>query len=347
LIIPLRYTGEFQGGPQLDIYEKSILTVSRIFKELHHAEIKKVVSNLYGSDTRIIDCCLLKGGVFNTTYLVKTNNERNGIVLRVAPINRHLLFDFEKSMMAAEPLFYQMLQDKNIPTSEVIHYDNSFKVIDREYIIFKYIRSIPLNDISVPKEVKAGLYQRLGEIIALLHDIKSEKFGWKRPNSDLDMYDNWGAFIQRFAKEIAARASSYGIFSDVQISRFINIFIDTTEFDKITQACMVHADLWEGNVLVRENEGKWEIVALIDVDKAIFGDKDLEFASPTMLNDDFLRGYGSRAAESLDSIFRRNAYKLLESFMYAYIWFAQFENQERYELAKREGLATLDLFESS
>jgi hypothetical protein len=105
---------------QLKIHEKSKMTTSRIFKELNRAEIKKVISALYGSDSKIIKCSLMKGGVFNTTYLVKTDDDPNGIVLRVAPINRHLLFDFEKSMMAAEPLFYKTLQEKNIPTSEVI-----------------------------------------------------------------------------------------------------------------------------------------------------------------------------------------------------------------------------------
>ena len=110
---------------------------------------------------------------------------------------------------------------------------------------------------------------------------------------------------------------------------------------------MVHADLWEGNVLVSENDGKWKVVALIDVDKAIFGDKDLEFAFPTVLNDDFLNGYGFRVDDSSGSNFRRNAYRLLESFMYAYIWFAQFENKERYEAAKRNGLSALELFESA
>ena len=112
------------------------MATSKIFKELTPAEIGRVIANLYGSDTKILDCRLMKGGLFNTTYWVKTDCDRNGIVLRVAPINRHLLLDFEKSMMAAEPLFYEMLRAKNIPTSEIIDYDNSFRVIDREYIIF-------------------------------------------------------------------------------------------------------------------------------------------------------------------------------------------------------------------
>jgi aminoglycoside phosphotransferase (APT) family kinase protein len=323
------------------------MATSRIFKELNSAEIDKVISNLYGSDTTIIDCGLMEGGVFNTTYLVKTDSDSNGIVLRVAPINQHLLFDFEKSMMAAEPLFYEMLQDKNIPTSEVIHYDNSYNVIDREYIIFKYIRSVPMNDVSVPKDVKSRLYQRLGEIVSLMHNIKSEKFGWRRPDNELELYENWGTFLKRFAREIADRASNYGVFNDGELNRFINIFNDTTVFNQITQARMVHADLWEGNVLVGENDGKWDIAAIIDVDKAIFGDKEFEFASPVLINDDFLSGYGCRLDESSASTFRRNAYKLLDSFMYAYIWLVQFENIERYELAKRNGLSVLDLFDSS
>ena len=320
---------------------------SKIFKELTKTEITKVVSGLFGSNTRIITCRLLKGGVFNTTYFVKTNSDRSGIVLRVAPINRHLLFDFEKSMMSAEPHFYQMLQEKGIPTSEVIHYDNTNEVIDREYIIFNYIPSIPMTDSKLPEKAKPGLYHRLGEIIALLHDIKNEQFGWKRPNGELKMYDTWGAFLQRFSQEIGDKAAKYGLFSAAELKRFTDKFTNRVEFNQIKQARMVHADLWEGNVLVSENDGKWRIVALIDIDKAIFGDKDLEFAYPTVLNEDFLSGYGPRVAETSGAIFRRRAYRLLESFMYAYIWFAQFEDQERCEQSKKNGLAALKLLEAN
>jgi aminoglycoside phosphotransferase (APT) family kinase protein len=323
------------------------MATSKIFKELNSAEIGKVISNLYGSNSKITDCRLLKGGVFNTTYLVKTGSDNNGIVLRVAPINQDLLFDFEKSMMSAEPLFYKMLHEENIPTSEVVYYDNTFNIIDREYIIFKYIRSIPMNNVTVPKNVKPGLYQRLGEIISLFHDIKCEKFGWKRPNNDLELFDHWGSFLNRFAREIVDKASNHGVFNDCELERFINYFADTSVFNEVTQARMIHADLWEGNVLVNENAGKWDVAAIIDVDKAIFGDRDMEFASPTMLNDEFLNGYGQRLGDSSASIFRRNVYNLLGSFMYAYIWLVQYGNTNKYELAKRRGLSRLDSLESN
>ena len=322
------------------------MTPSKIFKELTKAEISEVVKNLCGNHTKILDCVLLKGGVFNTTYLVRTNRDRNGMVLRVAPVNRHLLYDFEKSMMSAEPLFYQVLQAKGIPTSEVMHYDNTYEVINREYIIFKYIQSVPMNDRRVPENAKPSLYQRLGEIIGSLHEIQDEKFGWKRPNGELRMYDTWGAFLQRFAQEIADKSAAYGLFSADELTRFTDVFSDRV-FDLIKPARMVHADLWEGNVLVCEEAGDWRIAALIDVDKAIFGDPDLEFAYPTDLNDDFLQGYGPRTSHSPETMLRRNAYRVLESFMYTYIWYAQFADLEKFEQAKQAGVTALERFEST
>ena len=320
------------------------MSTSRIFKELIFAEIDKVMSNLYGSDTIITNYRLMKGGLFNTTFFVKTDSDSNGNVLRVAPINQHLLFDFEKSMMSAEPLFFKMMREKNIPTSKVIIYDNSFNIIDREYIIFEYIKSVPMNDISVPNDVKPLLYQRVGQIVSLMHEIKTNKFGWKRPDNEHEIYDNWGKFLNRFAKEIADKSSNYCVFNDNELSRFVDIFNDTTTFNQVIQACMVHTDLWEGNILVRENNGKWEVAAIIDVDRAIFGDKNMEFASPWMINDDFLSGYGCKLDNSPDLIFRRNAYKLLGSFFGAYVWLVQYDNKDAYESEKQSALTVLNYF---
>lgn len=318
------------------------MITSRIFKALSNAEINRVIADLYGSDSRITECRLLKGGLFNTTYHVRTDADSNGIILRVAPINQHLLFDFEQSMMAAEPRFYQLLEAKGIPTSKVLHHDNSFNIIKREFIVYEYIHSIPLNDASVPEAAKPALNRRVGQVMAMMHDIKNERFGWERPDDATGLFDSWGAFLERFAREIADRASNYGVFNDDALKRFLKVYQQTAQFDQIRQARMVHTDLWEGNVLVAEQNGEWDVAAIIDVDKAIFGDKDMEFTSDWTTSADFLRGYDRGFDDSEAATTRRHAYQLLWSFFYAYVWFVQFENQARYESAKRGGLNLLD-----
>jgi aminoglycoside phosphotransferase (APT) family kinase protein len=320
-----------------------MMTTLKLFKELKQAEIKAVITDLYGNTARITECWLMEGGLFNTTYHIQTDADHSGLVLRVAPVNRQLLFDFEKSMMSAEPIFFEMLAEKKIPTSEVVHYDNSFNVIEREYILFRYIPSLPMNNPDVPQEAKPALNQRVGEILALMHGIKGDQFGWKRPGGTSELFDRWGTFLKRFASEIAERSANYGVFKDAELSGFTQVFEDSRVFDQVRQACMVHTDLWEGNVLVQQNEGEWGVAAIIDVDRAVFGDPDMEFNSAWALNPDLLRGYGRRLGSSPEANFRRQAYDLLWEFMYAYVWFVQYENMARYEVAKRRGLDTLDL----
>jgi aminoglycoside phosphotransferase (APT) family kinase protein len=324
-----------------------MMTTLKLFKELSQAEIEAVIANLYGSTAKMTECRLLKGGLFNTTYHIKTEADRNGLVLRVAPINQHLLFDFEKSMMSAEPIFFQMLAGQMIPTSQVVHYDSSFEVIEREYILFRYIPSLPMNDPAVSPQAKPALNQQVGEILALMHGIKGDQFGWRRPGSTSELFEHWGTFLKRFASEIADRSANYGVFNDAELSRFTQVFEDPNVFDPITQACMVHTDLWEGNILVNHNHGDWQVVAIIDVDRAVFGDADMEFNSAWALNLDLLRGYGRRLDNSPEAIFRRQTYGLLWDFMYAYVWFVQYENMARYEVSKRHGLDVLDLLISS
>jgi aminoglycoside phosphotransferase (APT) family kinase protein len=318
------------------------MIISKIFKELQRAEINQVISHLYGSDTHITACHLLEGGLFNTSYQVETDAESGAIILRAAPVNQHLLFDFERSMMSAEPLFYQLLQDHGIPSSAVIHYDNSFQVIEREYIIYRCIPSIQMDHPSVPVDVKPALNQQVGRLVALMHQIKLDHFGWERPQDDSNLFQTWSAFLIRFAGEIVERSANYGIFSDVELEKFMRIFKNRALFDQINQPRMVHSDLWEGNVLVQQNEDAWEVVALIDVDRTIFGDRALEFTSDWTLGNDFLGGYGFGLDHSPASKYRQGAYQMLWCFFYAYVWQVQLESEERFAAVRQAGLTTLN-----
>jgi aminoglycoside phosphotransferase (APT) family kinase protein len=244
-------------------------------------------------------------------------------------------------MMSAEPLLYELLQEQKVPTSKVIHYDSTFSIVDREYIILEYIPSIPMNDPSVPVGAKSALNQLIGEIFSSIHNIQNDHFGWVRPDHTQELFGDWDKFLNRFSREIADRCSDHSAFKDDKLCRFLRIFDEPIPFNQVRQARMVHTDFWEGNVLVAEKDGKWEVAAIIDFDKAIFGDIDMEFTSPWTTNEHFLRGYGRKLDDSPASIYRRKAYRLLGSFMYAYIWLVQYEDLGRFEVAKQRGLAEL------
>ena len=54
--------------------------------------------------------CLLSGGLFNTTYRLETVTKT--AILRLGPVNRHLLLPYERNLMAAEGDILQLMKRK-------------------------------------------------------------------------------------------------------------------------------------------------------------------------------------------------------------------------------------------
>lgn len=273
---------------------------SRIYKELENNELQKIVADLYGNTTGIKGFQILKGGLYNTTYLVKTDD--GNIVIRVAPINTHLLFDYEKDMMSSEPLFHELLKNNGIPTSTILKYSPPGSVLDREYIISEYIDSIPMNDPTLSDINLDHIYSAIGNYTRKLHEISNDRFGWKRPDGNKE-YGKWSDFILRFAKECVNKANEHSLFAQSDVSAFWQ-YINDGEIikllDEIKQPHMIHTDLWQGNVLLTKKDETYKVAAIIDMDRAIFGDTYWDFITPWMITEAFVKGYGQMICKTDD-----------------------------------------------
>jgi aminoglycoside phosphotransferase (APT) family kinase protein len=162
-----------------DVYLNS---QSKIYKLLEIGELEAVVKDLFGSRALLSRVQLLGGGLFNTTYILETTEPISKLVLRVAPVRQDLLFDFEKKMMSAEPLIYELLKDNNVPCPKVIKHDNTKKVISREYLITEYLEgSVTLDSPFVPEEVRPSLWFEVGKLTSKIHSINCNNLGWICP----------------------------------------------------------------------------------------------------------------------------------------------------------------------
>lgn len=104
-------------------------------------------------------------------------------------------------------------------------------------------------------------------------------------------------------------------------------------FDKITLPCLVHTDLWEGNLLLKKNRDSWSLAAIIDGDRAIWGDPDFEMASGWMITDRFLEGYQIDKAAYLspERTERRKYYNLVYDLIDTYVGKAEYNQSEQYK----------------
>ena len=69
---------------------------SKIYKELTEEQLSEIVKDLYGTEAEITHYSILKGGLFNTTYYLITDKDDKGVVLRVAPVNKHYCLSLKR-----------------------------------------------------------------------------------------------------------------------------------------------------------------------------------------------------------------------------------------------------------
>lgn len=288
--------------------------------------------------TTPIEASLLSGGLFNTTYHVFSKESGLDVVLRLGPVNRHLLMRFEENLMQAEQYVYKLCKKENIACSEVLVCDTSKKWIDRDFMIVTYIPSIVMCDAKLIHDQKIPLYTEVGRQTKKLHGIKNETFGRVSEILSGLSFSSWSDYLISELEDICGRIIRDNGMKLEEMDRAKQVILKYQEWlDEIITPRLVHTDLWEGNILL-DKKRKDQIVAIIDSDRAIFGDPDYDLACPWMINESFLDGYriedNSFHKEEFHSIkrkTRRKIYNLIYRFLEAYVGLSEYNNNELYE----------------
>lgn len=303
---------------------------SFVYQELTENEIHAVIDSAFHGE-KILEYGLLSGGLFNTTYRVRT--EKHDVVLRMGPVNRELLLPYEHNLMRAECETFRLCRENGIPASNVLCVDTSRKVIDRDFMVVERIESKPLCDPSIPEETHPYLHCECGRLIKKMHEIEGRKFGRV---SDILLgkgYDTWSEAVEAEFVKIFDTARKYNLFTKELEEKTFEYIRDRREIlNKITVPHLTHCDIWGGNILVNKKEEKYEVCAIIDGDRAFFGDSDIDLSRIWRYNEDFLRGYGDVNTDFTEEEVqeKRNVYCLMLDLNDAYIWIIEYDNLEAY-----------------
>lgn len=315
---------------------------SNIYKPLEANELARIVRHSIDRSATIVESRLMSGGLFNTTYYVQTANPAKRLVLRVAPIRKELLFDFEKVMMGIEPLMYARMREAGVPIPTVVCHDNTCSVISREYIIVEYLDSMPLSDPSFPVEWRDSIQHELGKYTARIHSIKANRFGWPLPDGTVNGSASWMNELGRFCREISDRCANHHVLTDSEIRAFDDVFRDNMALFTYDDApSLVHNDLWAPNILVRQHDGRWGIAALIDADRAMYADPEFEFV--LWENEPhFMTGYGKPLDMTAEGTRKRKFYSVALNLFGAYVYKVQYNQDTEYQMVKKAALEAIN-----
>ncbi|MFP4401769.1 MAG: phosphotransferase [Candidatus Nanoarchaeia archaeon] len=202
---------------------------------------------------------------------------------------------------------YSLLSKHEIPTPQVIIYDNSSTQIKNPYIILREVEGKPIKEVitTLSEIQKLELYSNLGEVVGRIHSITFDMFGESLDmktvgkSNEANKKGPFHSWIDMHREIINSRLKLFrnSSFEDLikPIQYYFKNHSHLFEYDVVPR--LLHTDLNQKNIFINKNQ----ITGIIDFDDAIVGHSEEEimriegahFTNNSQLKEAFLRGYTS------------------------------------------------------
>lgn len=251
-------------------------------------------------------------GKFNTTYFV--DGAGTPLVLRIAPSDDAGFVFYERGMMAQEPGIHTIIrQQTSAPVAEIIAYDNSRLHIDRSYLLMERLPGFALTHFQGTSEQLISILEEVGKHLRAIHDITADKYGYLGEHNCMEPQNDWANAFRIMWDKLIDDIACTGYY-DASEESYMKGMLDRyyEHFDRPVTSRLLHMDIWSQNILV---DADANLTGIVDFDRALWGDKEIEFAVLDYCNISkpaFWRGYGIERDLSYSAQIRRLFYILYE-----------------------------------
>lgn len=313
------------------------LKCSLLYQELTQTELAAIVQKHFA--TAVFKATRLEGGMFNTTYRMEAAGA--AYVLRMGPINRHLLLPFERRLMEGETEFYRQCRAAGLPVSEVVALDNSRNIVDRDYMIVRFVESVGMYALPENSEAWNAVMENVGRFVKCMHGIEGPCFARLGDAVAGRGFARWSEYIFHELDEVMDCYAKVDLYTAEERAQIDAIFRESAALlDEVTVPRLIHADIWHGNVLVKP-DGSNDIAAVIDGDRALWGDVDFDLQKRWLHHEHFWRGYGNEQYVAPERERRRLLYRLLMCLIDGYVWKYEYQMPENAQRCHDGAMALL------
>jgi len=276
--------------------------------------LTKMITAAFGEQVQIGDGVAdvkikeLKEGFFNVAYDIKLSNK--SVILKIAPPVASNIMSYENNMMEAEVKTMQMVKEKtSVPVPAILYYDNTHTICAADYFFMEKLdgNNFFLEKDKMPFIDQESILEEIGRYNDEMNQITGKSYGYF---SQMEKHgSNWEDVFANMIETVLQDGERIKI--DIGTSyEEVRMIVEKAkgELKDLTSPKLVHWDLWEGNVFVKDGK----ITGIIDFERSLWGDPLMEYyfrAHST--NESFTRGYG----EDLRKKYPKKAY-LYDIYLY-------------------------------
>ena len=281
--------------------------ISNFQRLITKQQISDICCKAFGRRAIPLSSELMTSGKFNTCYRIEIPG-MDPIILRLGPSSSAVLFKHEQHLLRRESNILNIIATASNTIPVNIYTDFSREMVDRDYVIQRCFEGELWSEISteLSNEDNENLWAQLGPVVKRIHSIPGMLFG---PPDPMQGHNSWSEAMISWISGMIEDMQRFQLPSK-DAEEFLGVVTEGSEFlDEVTQPRLIHGDLWPKNILVDRRNGKLELTALLDAERAFWGDPSAEWIFTFLdIPDSFWRGYGVQSSDQ-GGEFRRRVYE--------------------------------------
>lgn len=288
---------------------------------LSHEDIEKLVSIHFGTSCLIGSIKALKGGMFNSAYLIERIREKDEVVLKVSVSPDATLLTYEKDPMQTEVDVYHLITEQtNIPVPRILACDFSKQHISSNYFFMTALKGETMIKVEkkLSKANRESIKKELADYFAQIHQISGDYFGYFTKDEEYQFKSWKDAYLQMIGM-ILKDGKALGC--NLPYSQCEKILREKASYlDQITQPILVNFDLWSGNIFLKKDGNQYVVEGIIDFERAFWGDPYADFSATFLftknlsLEENFFKTYNEKSGIqkylTKEDMIRINLYKM-------------------------------------
>lgn len=236
--------------------------------ELTPEEAERILEAWLGGPVRCSEIRRLQGGLVNSVFRLEFDRSPHRAVVK--------LHGREGDPFSEEARALEYLRARTAcPVPDVHLHDNSGRLVAHACLLLEYIPGVCLETLDLGATERADVDTQLADILGDLHTHTGTN--WGRVDVD-EGYSTWSDLVVARLVDVRARPAVAERLAPEVLTRVDDaIGLTPTVLRGSGPPTLVHGDVWDGNVMVRHEDGRLRVAGLLDPDLR-FADPELELA---------------------------------------------------------------------
>ncbi|MEU6712316.1 aminoglycoside phosphotransferase family protein [Nonomuraea sp. NPDC046802] len=261
---------------------------SRTKRRLSDAELDALARRALGAG--VAAATELTDGFANAVWRLRLDDGRE-VVLKLSPPPDLEQLSYERNLLRMEADAYGLALEAGVPMATLLRAGFDDPVLGGDYLMLSALDGVSWNDV---KPDDGGVLRReLGRHLARFNAVTGEVFGY--PHAGI-VGGTWREAFLAMVAALLGDTERYPTPLPRPPAQIMAVFEAAAPvLEEVTTPRLVHFDVWAGNVFL-DLSGTPRIQAIIDHERAFWGDPLAEFVTPTLFgeleeDDPLLAGY--------------------------------------------------------